>query len=78
MSKATTVYDDAEIESLEEEGVEDGDYGFVIGADGELKHMFTPDDFFLDPPPAVKKILKIFGIANINQIAMDAGNDTVH
>ena len=77
MSKITPVYDE-EFEILEETGLDDGDYGFIIGANGELKHMFTPDDFLLDPPPVVKKILKLFGISNINQIPMDHSSDTIH
>lgn len=46
--------------------IEDGDYGFVIGADGTLKSMFAPDEFYLDPPSSVKKILKVLGIKDIN------------
>jgi hypothetical protein len=66
--------DQEEIE-LDEIGKED--YGFIIGPDGELKHLFTPDEFLLDPPPVVKKILKLLGIADINSLDFD-GNDTVH
>ena len=66
--------DQDEIE-LDEIGKED--YGFIIGPDGELKHLFTPDEFLLDPPPVVKKILKLLGIKDINSLDFD-GNDTVH
>jgi hypothetical protein len=66
--------DQEEIE-LDEIGKED--YGFIIGPDGELKHLFTPDEFLLDPPPVVKKILKLLGITDINSLDFD-GNDTVH
>jgi hypothetical protein len=67
--------------SLEEELGIDGenDYGFVIGADGELKHLFTPDQFYLDPPPVVRKILKLLGIKDINLVATDsAPSDSLH
>ena len=66
--------------SLEEELGIDGaeDYGFIFGADGELKHLFTPEAFYLDPPPVVKKILKLLGIKDINSVAIDDGNDTLH
>jgi len=67
--------------SLEEElGIdEETDYGFVIGADGELKHLFTPDQFYLDPPPVVRKILKLLGIKDINLVATDsAPSDSIH
>ena len=55
------------------EGIDD--YGFIIGPNGELKHMFAPDEFDLDPPAVVRKILKLFGIKDIN-----AGwdQDTLH
>jgi hypothetical protein len=66
--------DQEEIE-LDEIGKED--YGFIIGPDGELKHLFTPDEFLLDPPPVVKKILKLLGITDINSLDFD-GSDTVH
>lgn len=56
--------------------IEDGDYGFVIGADGELKSMFAPEEFYLDPPAKVKKILKILGIKDIN--AYWGADDTLH
>ena len=54
------------------------DYGFIFGADGELKHLFTPEAFYLDPPPVVKKILKLLGIKDINAVSIDDGNDTLH
>lgn len=64
-----------ELETLEEIG--DEDYGFIIGPDGELKHLFSPAEFLLDPPPVVKKILKLLGITDINSLDFD-GNDTIH
>jgi hypothetical protein len=64
-----------ELETLEEIG--DEDYGFIIGPDGEHKHLFTPAEFLLDPPPVVKKILKLLGITDINSLDFD-GNDTIH
>ena len=56
---------------------DENDYGFIIGPDGELKHMFTPADFHLDPPPIVKKILKLLGIKDINMLDFD-GDGTIH
>jgi hypothetical protein len=64
-------------DEIESDEIGEEDYGFIIGPDGELKHMFTPDEFLLDPPPIVKKILKLLGIADINSLDFD-GNDTVH
>ena len=69
-----------ELDLEEELGIDsDTDYGFVIGADGELKHLFTPDQFYLDPPPVVRKILKLLGIKDINLVATDsAPSDSIH
>lgn len=65
-----------ELESLEFVASED-DYGFVFGPDGELKHVFTPNKFELDPPAVIKKILKLLGIDDINQLDFD-GDGTLH
>ncbi len=65
-----------ELETLEELA-DDNDYGFVIGPDGELKHMFTPNEFHLNPPPVVKKILKLLGIKDINMLDFDT-DGTIH
>jgi hypothetical protein len=80
MSKATkTAQDQLEAETEQDDfDIEDSedDYGFIIGPDGELKHMFSPDGFELTPPTVVKKILKIFGIKDINSMMSD--DDTLH
>lgn len=65
------------IEEFDDLEIADNDYGFVITADGELKHLFTPNEFFLDPPPVVRAILELLGIEDVNAIAFD-GDDTVH
>ena len=65
MPKANQKEVDYEIEEVTD--FEDGDYGFIVSPEGELKHVYLPEDFMLDPPPQVKKILKIFGIKDINQ-----------
>jgi hypothetical protein len=65
-----------ELEALEE-FADENDYGFIIGPDGELKHMFTPNEFHLDPPPVVKKIFKLLGIKDINMLDFDT-DGTIH
>lgn len=43
-------------------------YGFVIGADGELKSVFMPSQDDSDVlPDNVQKILEVFGINNLNE-----------
>jgi hypothetical protein len=76
MTKQTQELSDQEQDDLSEDLASD-DYGFIIGSDGTLKHIFTPDDFYLDPPANVKRILKILGIKDINSLAIE-GDDTLH
>jgi hypothetical protein len=80
MSKNSHVVTEVEEEELEVEQLEvdSEDYGFIFSANGELKHLFTPDEFYLDPPPLVKKILKLLGIKDINTVAIDDCSDTLH
>lgn len=49
---------------------DDSDYGFIIGPDGELKSVMFPEDLMFDPPKEIKKILKIFGIKDINDLSV--------
>lgn len=79
MSKPTRIEEQEELEqeALEDE-ISEEDYGFIIGADGEIKHIFTPNEFYLDPPPAVKKILKVLGIPDINMLNFDSEDPTLH
>jgi hypothetical protein len=75
-NKATEQHVEHEDELEIDDEYDEGDYGFILGADGELKSMFAPEEFFLDPPPKVKRILKILGIKDINT-AWD-GDETIH
>ncbi len=67
MPKEQEEYIDIEVDG-DDFDFEDDDFGFIIGSDGSLKHMMIPDYLMNDPPPEVKKILKIFGIKNIHTI----------
>lgn len=57
-------------EFLEEEydDYDDNDYCFIINPEGELKSIMFPEDLMEDPPKEIKKILKIFGIKDINDL----------
>jgi hypothetical protein len=49
--------------------IDDEDYCFIVGPDGELKMVFMPDDDIVDKVPAtVKKIFKIFKIQDPDQL----------
>lgn len=60
-----------EIEEFDDENEEDydpEDFGFIISADGSLKSVMLPETYMGDPPIEVKRILKIFGIKNIDNL----------
>lgn len=54
--------------NVDDDEYDDGDYGFIISANGDLKTMMIPEDLMENPPLAVKKILKIFGIKNLHEL----------
>lgn len=51
----------------------DEDYGFIIRADGQIKALFMPTEYF-DIPPSVLEILKTLGVGHPNDIM----SHTVH
>jgi len=57
-----------EEEDFSEEDFREGDYGFIIDPEGNLKSMMFPEDLMEDPPKTIRKILKIFGITDINVV----------
>ena len=66
LKEKTEVEEDQELTEVEE--FSEDDYGFVIGANGELKAVVFPDILMEDPPIEVRRILKILGIKNIHQM----------
>jgi len=65
---------DFELDELDAE-IADDDYGFILGADGELKSLFLPDVIPFKSPKNVAKILKIFGITDVSNFNT---NPTLH
>lgn len=57
-----------EPEELDDNDLDMDDFGFIIGADGNLKSVMFPDKLMDDPPLEVLMILKIFGIENIEDV----------
>ena len=53
--------------------IEDDDYGFILGPDGELKSVFLPDNVPFDLPEKLAKIFQLFGITDPAQT-----NTTLH
>jgi hypothetical protein len=61
-------------ECTEDDEYDPDDFGFVVGADGNLKSCMIPEHLMDDPPEEVKIILELFGIDNIH----DLGQKTLH
>jgi hypothetical protein len=69
MSKATQQeinYDD-----VYDTEISDEDYGFILGPDGELKSVFLPESLPFKAPKNIAKILKIFGINDLENLDND-------
>jgi hypothetical protein len=71
MTKATAPSIDEQLEEYYNDELSEEDYGFVLGPDGELKSVFLPDSTPFKAPKNVAKILKIFGIHDIDNISKD-------
>jgi hypothetical protein len=66
-----------EIQELEadhqyDDDIDDDDYVFVIGSDGNLKQILLPEVVPFQAPKNVNKILKIFGVHDVSNIDKDA------
>ena len=69
MSKATQQeinYDD-----VYDTEISDEDYGFILGPDGELKSVFLPESLPFKAPKNIAKILKTFGINDLENLDND-------
>ena len=75
MSKSTQEQD-LDLGDIFDTDIDDDDYGFIVGPDGELKSVFLPENIPFKTPKNITKILKLFGITDPAQLEM--GNDTLH
>jgi hypothetical protein len=62
-AQAEILDDDVEISDVYDEEITNEDYGFIVGADGELKSVFMPTDYF-EIPEKVKAVFETFGISD--------------
>lgn len=62
---------DAEVIAFDTD-LADDDYCFVLSADGELKSVILPEVVPFKAPKNIAKILKMFGIYDIEDIDKDA------
>jgi len=72
-----TTPEDNEKEIVFDEELAEDDYAFIFDVDGELKQVFLPDGFELNPPEVIKKILAVLGIDDINSNWLDE-NQQLH
>ena len=75
MSKTTATIEELSPDEVYDTEISDEDYGFILGPDGELKSVFLPENVPFKPPKNIQKILKMFGITDIDNIA---GSETLH
>ena len=47
------------------------DYGFILDSNGELKSIFLPENVPFKAPKNVNKILKLFGIPDVDNVDID-------
>jgi hypothetical protein len=61
--------DVSQVEDVEEDNdYAKDDFGFIIGADGDLKSIMYPEHLMGQPPEEIKMILEIFGIDDFDQV----------
>ena len=70
MTNKNTKNKDVALDEYDDEydEITDEDYGFVIGPDGELKSVFLPVEYTPDIPDSVRKIFKILGITDLDDV----------
>ena len=51
--------------------ISNDDYGFILDSNGELKSIFLPDNIPFKAPKNVNKILKLFGINDVDNVDID-------
>jgi len=63
MAKETEVQE-MTFEDTHDGELEDDEYCFILGSDGELKRIFMPESIPFKTPKSVNKILRMFGITD--------------
>ena len=75
MSKSISAGQEITVDDMHETEIGEEDYGFILGPNGELKSVFMPEVIPFKSPKNVQKILKLFGVHDIERF--NAG-DTLH
>jgi hypothetical protein len=75
MRKTTAAIEEVTVDDMYETEISDDDYGFILGPNGELKSVFMPEVVPFKQPKNIQKILKIFGVHDIERFN---GGETLH
>ena len=67
MSKTTVEINEVTVDDMYETEIGEEDYGFILGPNGELKSVFMPEVIPFKQPKNIQKILKIFGVHDIEK-----------
>ena len=61
-----------EFDETDVQEIEDDDYGFIFGPDGEIKYVFVPEVLPFKPPKNIVKIMKILGVSDLSQFCNES------
>lgn len=73
MGKQLAVVDEFSEEEYNSQEITSEDYGFILDGNGELKSVFLPDNVPFRAPKNVNKILKIFGVVDVQRFDSEPG-----
>ena len=73
MGKQLAVVDEFSEEEYNSQEITSEDYGFILDGNGDLKSVFLPDSVPFRAPKNVNKILKIFGVVDVQRFDSDPG-----
>jgi hypothetical protein len=73
MGKQLAVIDEFSEEEYNSQEITNEDYGFILDGNGDLKSVFLPDNVPFRAPKNVNKILKIFGVVDVQRFDSDPG-----
>jgi len=67
MTKTTVAIEEVTVDDMYETEISEEDYGFILGPNGELKSVFMPEVIPFKQPKNIQRILKIFGVHDIEK-----------
>jgi hypothetical protein len=71
MGKQLAVIDEFDESEYGNQEISNEDYGFILDGNGDLKSIFLPENVPFKAPKNVNKILKIFGVVDVQRLDND-------